>query len=463
MSLQRPPAQWVRMFEPLKILGPSLFVLSLLHLACGGEVGLLDGGSTGESTTDGGALFDAGFDSDAGHDSDAGASSDSGTLADGGTKVDAGTKPDGGSNVDAGTKPDSGTKPDAGPKPDAGTGIPDPVFAKPPTPSYFASSLTCHAPWAQALSSDVQVGMIGSDVTSVVGVNQQFAGIGAKFQLLNNKSQGNWVDVLEPRSGAGAGWQTSMLVKDWPGGVGIIVFNQGAGNSTADQWGYANTFSENGQNIHSLGWNPVYSDHIHAVAGAHSPCIPNGYIFDDGAVNILGAKVATPHGTALVWKNQYRYKSRIQQQWPSVSVEQAFYLSRSVARMGNLRLYLRRGATKHGPFKPYDSFSIPSATCDQVNGSHCNTLAYDYAVLVWNIFGLDIGIAIPDLNAVSMNLETRTYCGNAANDACGNLNFHSWVRNGGADSIAPGEIRTYSQLYYVGTLPQLADLGYSTW
>lgn len=130
--------------------------------------------------------------------------------------------------------------------------------------------------------------------------------------------------------------------------------------------------------------------------------------------------------------------------------------------MGALRLYLKRGQTQHGPLAPFDLFSIPGAACDSVNGSHCNAGAYDYALFVWNILGLDIGIAIPNLLAVSMNLETVTYCGVASDDACGNINFHAWL-DGGDGSYATGEIRTVGQVYYVGTLEQLADLGYATW
>ena len=149
--------------------------------------------------------------------------------------------------------------------------------------------------------------------------------------------------------------------------------------------------------------------------------------------------------------------------WKSWSAEQSFYLSRSVARMGNLRLYLKRGDTKHGPYAPHVGFTIPEAICDSVNGSHCNTLGYDYALFVWNIFGLDIGVAIPKPSFVSLGLETVTYCGDPADDACGNINFHSWLQNGGQASYAPGEVRSFNQLYYIGTLEQLADLGYPTW
>lgn len=342
-------------------------------------------------------------------------------------------------------------------------GVCVPAFVDPPIPAIESTTLTCDFPWAEALDSNVQVGVGGSDVTSVVGIDNRFGGVGAKFELLNNQSPGNWVNVLEARSGAGAGWQTSFLIEDWPGGAGIIVFNQAAGNSTGYQWGYGNGYSEDGQNIFATGWNPLYSDHIHGVPGAHSPCATSGYVFDDGAVAILGALVDTPHGSVVAWKNLYRYRSRVDQAWKSWSAEQAFYLSRGVARMGGLRLFLRRGTTMDGPFAPYDPYTIPGALCDQVNGSHCNAGPYDYVLFVWNVFGLDIGVAIPVQGGISMNLETVTYCSDAGDDACGNINFHSWLPTGNQTSFATGEVRTLSQVYYVGTLPQLAELGYTAW
>ena len=330
-------------------------------------------------------------------------------------------------------------------------------------PDLEATSLTCHVPWVEALESNTQVGMVGSRVTSVVGVDQRFGGIGAKFELLNNDSPGNYVNVLEARSGAGAGWQTSFLIEDWPGGVGILVFNQAAGNSTGYQWGFTNPCTDDGHNIIATGWNPAHSDHIHSIPGGHSPCESSGYLFDDVTMAVLGALVDTPHGATIVWKNMVRYRSRLAQAWKSWSAEQALYLSRSVARMGGLRMYLRRGATMHGPIAPHDSFSIPGALCEQLNGSHCNAGPYDYAVFVWNIFGRDIGVAIPVGGPISMNLETVTYCADPGDDACGNLNFHAWLSTGGPASFTAGQVRTLSQTYYVGTIEQLADLGYATW
>jgi len=326
-------------------------------------------------------------------------------------------------------------------------------------PDTVQADLSCHVPFSQAIESNVRVSLLGADFASMVGVDDNFAGIGAAFELRNNQHPNDWVNVMEPRSGAGAGWQTSFLVED--GNSEIIVFNQAAGNAIGYQWGYGATILQDGQNIYSTTLNPLDSDHIHLTPIGHSPCEGSGYLFDDGAVDIAGSLVQTAHGNAVVWRNRYRYRSRVDQYWPSWLAEQAFYLSRPVARAAGLRLYLVRGATRHGPFAIYDPFTIPGAYC---NNSHCTTGAYDYAVLVWNIMGLDIGVALPGLSrGTSINLEQTTYCGDPSDDSCGNINFHSWLANDGPVTYTAGQVRSLHQVYYVGTLPQLADLGFTIW
>lgn len=339
------------------------------------------------------------------------------------------------------------------------------AFITPPSPSGINNTLTCNVPVWNAINSNVQIGMIGTNVTTVVGIDRFMGGVGAKFELRNNAMPNlpqHWINILENRSGAGAGWQTSYLIRDNPGGVGIIVGNQAAGNSVSYQWGYSNSYGNDGNNLWAGSWNPLPSDHIHEVAGGHSPCIPNGYLFDDGAVSILGQIKSTPNGTAIEWKNTYKYKSRMSQSWPNWYVDQGFYLNRAVARSRNLRLYLKKGTYQHPVIRPHNSFTINGASC--VN-STCNAGAYDYALFVWNIDGLDIGVAIPNLKAISLLLEKIVYCGDPNNDTCGNISFHSWLRTEaeGPVSFSTGQIRSFSKNYIVGTLPQLSYLGYKTW
>jgi hypothetical protein len=321
--------------------------------------------------------------------------------------------------------------------------------------------LSCNLAFSYAPPATVNVGLIASQVTSVVGLSDSMGGVGVKLELVNNQYPNQYVNVVEPRSAAGAGWQTSYIIQDWPGGVGNIVFNQAAGNAVGSQWGYTNRYAFSGSVINAMDWNPLVSDHIHETGAAFSPCKGTGYLFDNGKVDVNGSLVNTSAGSVILWKNAYSFQSRMNQSWPSWSAEQALYLNKQVASMGNLRIYLKRGTTLVGPIRPVSRFSIPGATCVQNNGSACNTGPYDYAVLVWNIFGLDVGIAIPNLsNGVSLNMEEVTYCANASDLTCGNISFHSWTSLGSVN-IPAGAVRTVSRNYYIGTLPQLAALGYT--
>ncbi|MGE6758251.1 hypothetical protein ACQKGO_09590 [Corallococcus interemptor] len=325
------------------------------------------------------------------------------------------------------------------------------------------TQLNCLPPsdWAWAPPATVNVGLIASQVTSVVGLSDSIGGVGVKLELVNNQYPTQYVNVVEDRSAAGAGWQTSYIIQDWPGGVGNIVFNQAAGNSLGGQWGYTNLYAFSGSTINAMDWNPLVADHIHETGAAFSPCQDTGYVFDDGQSNITGALVSTAAGSVVRWTNAYSYRARMNQSWPKWSAEQALYLKKNVASMGDLRIYLRNGSTVHGPIRPVNRFSIPGATCSQDKGSHCNTGAYDYAVLVWTIFGVDVGIAIPNLSdGVSLNMEEETYCPDANDLTCGNINFHAWTVVPSTNILA-GSVRTVSRDYYIGTLPQLAALGYT--
>lgn len=335
-----------------------------------------------------------------------------------------------------------------------------------------SADLRCEIPIAQALTPTVKVGAVGSHATSVVGLDAGVSALGALFELKNNASP-HYVNVLETRSGAGAAWQTSSLVYDNPGGVGILVFNQSAGNSVFNQsagnsvgfqWAYGTTASATGpRSIETSAWTPVPSDHVHGEPGGHSPCNSTGHLFDDTKQEIFGHEVPTAHGKATLWQNVVTFRARVAQSWPHWKAEQAFYLSRGVARAGDLRVYLGRGDAVHGPIRPYDAgFTIPGASCTHGSGTYCNTAAYDYAVLVWNVHGLDVGVALDDVPAISLNLEDRVYCASPTDDACGNINFHAWFETVSPAKFAKGQKRTHHKNYYVGTLAQLRDLGFVT-
>ncbi|WP_147442836.1 hypothetical protein [Corallococcus interemptor] len=328
------------------------------------------------------------------------------------------------------------------------------------------TQLNCLPPtdWAWAPPATVNVGLIASQVTSVVGLSDSIGGVGVKLELVNNQYPTQYVNVVEDRSAAGAGWQTSYIIQDWPNGVGKIVFNQAAGNSLGGQWGYTNLYAFSGSTINALDWNPLVADHIHAEPGTpytpFSPCFGTGYVFDDGQSNITGTLVNTAAGSVVRWNNAYSFRARMNQSWPLWRGEQALYLKKDVAAMGDLRIYLSKEGTIHGPIRPVNRFSILGADCNQEKGSHCNMEKVDYAVLVWTIFGVDVGIAIRVDEDISLNMEEETYCTNPNDLTCGNINFHAWTTLPSAN-IPAGSVRAVSRDYYIGTLPQLAALGYT--
>ncbi|RKH51740.1 hypothetical protein D7W81_40325 [Corallococcus aberystwythensis] len=324
--------------------------------------------------------------------------------------------------------------------------------------------LTCNVPFNDAPPATLNAGLIASQVTSVVGLSDTMGGIGVKLELVNNQYPTQYVNVVESRSAAGAGWQTSYIVGDWPGGVNPIVFNQAAGNSLGGQWGYTNSYAATASAIHALDWNPLVSDHLMGALPpiTFSPCSGTGYVFDDGQAHITGTLLGTSAGSVIQWTHAYSLRARMAQTWPWVRAEQALYLQKSVAAMGDLRIYLKKGSTVHGPIRPVNRFTIPDADCNpNYPGSGCNAFGYNYAILVWNIFGTDVGILIRNLEAgISLNMEETTYCQDATDLTCGNINFHVWS-DLQSQNISAGMVRTVSQDYVIGTLPQLAAMGYT--
>jgi hypothetical protein len=339
------------------------------------------------------------------------------------------------------------------------------------TANSTAENLTCHVDWLSALPTTQQVGLSGSSVSSQVGVNDSFGGIGTLFSLINNQVPQYPVNILDTRSGGGAAWQWSSLVTDWPGGAGTIIANQAAGNSIGYQWGESSSIWTAGASIGSYTWNTLFADSATASSGGLSPCNSgNDYSFDYGSPSITGNTVSTADGDAILWQNNYTFDSQVNQNWPAWSAINGFYFPRQIARQANLRVYLISGGVQTGPILPYDHFTFQGASCSisqafpGISGSSCTfTQNYDYVVLVWNIFGQDIGIAIPNVPAGSgIGLEDSIYCSDSSNDACGSIFLLESVwRSNGTVSFPIGTQRSYSINYYVGNPQQLADLGYA--
>jgi hypothetical protein len=296
----------------------------------------------------------------------------------------------------------------------------------------------------------------GTNVKVDIGIAGGFGGVGVLFAL-------NGVNILESRAATGGGWQTSNVIWDGPlsSPTQYILFNQGAGNTKVGQWGYHNTYS----GLTALDFNPLWSDNVHpgsniSQSNPTGPCqTPNGYKFDHGKVQIGMAVVPTSgHGNAVMLTNQYTYQSQVNQSWSKWYAEQAFYLDKNIARMANLRVYLTKLNGQKQFVNPFDT---------RANRIDVHDLAY--AILVWNIFGQDIGVAIdarkdgkPSFYGSLVRQDSGFSCTDASNDLCGVLEWHTYMDERENASFRAGELTQVATHYRVGTLQQLAAWNYTT-
>lgn len=199
--------------------------------------------------------------------------------------------------------------------------------------------------------------------------------------------------------------------------------------------------------------------------------------------------LSTAHGDGVAITHLMTLRSRDNQSWNAMwRVDNAFYANRPNAVNGNLRVYIKgKGGWALGPLfvsnRNFYTGAQGHAACGAFpEGGHgwaCNfgslfssadSERVDYVVLVWNIFGKDIGIAVPQrTNGSGPNagfgimLHPDVYCSNPDDKNCGNVSFHSIIEDVASKSIAEGAVRNYQQDYRVGTLPQLKDMGFDTW
>jgi len=316
----------------------------------------------------------------------------------------------------------------------------------------------------------------GSEVVVRLGISADFGGVGVVFELARKRQDGSVgaaVNILEARSAAGCGWQTSygFTYTDAAGHARSAVFNQAAGNSTPYQWGYGNDYFE----LAAFHWNPAVSDHTEV--GPTNPFDGSGVWVDDGKLHIGTGTIDTGPGHAVAITNQYALRAHEDQTWEWWYAEQALYLNKAVARACNLRVYLRgaHGAWTEGAILPYKDFEVKNSDQSSVGPLErgFRTKPLDYAVFVWKIEDTDIGIVIVPpgtggyghLNASKSVYDTT----HRELDTSGSIDWHTVVANT-APNIAhfpkydpnrPETIRYYQVDYRVGTLAQLARLGYN--
>ncbi|WP_165226262.1 hypothetical protein [Aquisphaera insulae] len=315
--------------------------------------------------------------------------------------------------------------------------------------------------------------IVGSEVAVTLGIAGDFGGVGVTFELARRQSDGSVgspVNILEARSAAGSGWQTSVLLRDQTKHQ-TIVFNQAAGNSTPFQWGYKNDYFE----LAAFKWNPVVSDHVHpnynfSHSVATSPFDGSGYVLEDGRLHIGTNTVSVGSGSIVDITNQYTLRSRFDQTWEGWAAEQAFYLNKAVARSHHLRVFLRgaSGGWSEGLIRPYDNYVVRNgqSTCDE-NGCSAKTNSLSYVLFIWEVDGSDIAVAIVPPNESCyghLNMSRFTYGPNPTTDpdANGSIDWHTVVAAQDTTHFPAAAERPYQVRYLVGTPDQLSSLGYKS-
>jgi len=308
----------------------------------------------------------------------------------------------------------------------------------------------------------------GQTVGVTIGVSADLGGVGVYFGLANlSKDPGTSINVLEARSAAGCGWQTSYLLKDQTNNEQVVVFNQSAGNSATCQWGFPNDFVISAKGLAAKYWNPIVSDTVGGTPTSPLTIPPSGILLDDGILQIGTAVQPTRQGDIADITNLYTLRSRFDNQyWAEWFLEQAFYSNRNIAKRGQFKIYLYDSkkmllddgispqlegfAASYGHFEPHPK--------DQgIRDFKTNTITY--TVFLWFLPDLDVEIAVlvtppPEKTCFAhIVLESNRYNGE------GSIGWHLFIEH-----LEPAVFtripREHRVRYQVGTKCQIAGLGF---
>lgn len=366
-----------------------------------------------------------------------------------------------------------------------------------------ASALTCNVGNYDIPATTDQIDMSGSAVRLKYGINRNFGGVGVNLRLINLAYPTQEVSVLEGRSAAGAGWQWTQNTVTY--GNDRILTNQASGNGGAyGQWGWSNTVSGSCTTsncyINAGNWAPLYRDSLNGAAQSPCPVAPgNSFAFDEGRFDIAAQPVSVPgNGNAITFARAYTARSTwpSDQYWKHTRATDAHYFRRKTARDGDLRVFIKGRALnpatgiwedwRVGPIRLYDKWlpaalndlnGIPRGDEQPVSTPFKGTWStfekpnqvVDHVVLVWNILGVDTGIAIRVFSdGASIRMLENVYTGPSPDricyltpvDECGSIDVITYHAPNYNVTYAPGSTRTTQSNYHVGTKAQLQALGY---
>lgn len=354
-------------------------------------------------------------------------------------------------------------------------------------PFYINQKLTCDfAPGIPPVTDSHT--FAGSAASLRVSINRDLGGIPSKVEIINNARPDKPLNIVHADGSPDVSWQTTTAGRPTNDPNRLVVHNQAAGSS----WGASGVYENDPRGLRQVDWSPLFSDHmIDLGAGTPdirtSPCAGNSYQSLYGQTQFLNQPRA--NGAAGI-AYQQTLLALHPQTWKHWEDEQAFYMTRISAAYGDLRIYLVNLPSgsdpgwAEGPIRPYTDFVVQHRQVEMVVNSvdfnqdfmatKAFTMPFNYAVMVWNVAGQDIGMAISrdDISQkytayINANKRTPQSCINANDENCGQVDWHATLTHGytyysdNQDRVfAAGQEIATKLNYTVGTLEQLAQLGF---
>jgi len=350
----------------------------------------------------------------------------------------------------------------------------------------WSQSLTSHVPGVRPVPPTHTVIFKGSDAWVRVGINANLGGVATTLDLINPAHPEAPLVLIDNRSAAGAAWQTSMGLTN--GTTQNTNYNQFCGNSDGN-WGYQSSYSvSSSAGIIQQQWLPLESNDYRQPAYSSndiptSPCpthisnnILPSILLGSGTVNITPQLIPVTSGTVLRLTDAFTYLPSGNQNWTRVSVDQCLYLLPDAVKNGNLRLYIAQtGYPVIGPIKPYGA--APMALKPSVRNIVSTNNPVDwciftnplsYAVLVFQVGGRDIGIAIHQTNQKTFqgifHYRSQLFTGVMAEQGDSSEQWHfnldSSVDSTLQTSFSDGVSVLYSVDYDIAPVEQLAAEGF---
>jgi hypothetical protein len=340
-----------------------------------------------------------------------------------------------------------------------------PALAEPSITAPLNTTIQCGTAAAQnaVLPVTDTVALEGTGYSAVFGFNRNYGGVISSLRLI--RTGYGEADVIEARSTAGAGLQTSSFVWPYSPPDAPLIFNQGTGNAIGHQWGFGATLSGSASPSiawrSSQDWTPEYADTFGTQA--LSPCDQPPYdaLFDDAALDFAMSQTPTPYGgPGLLATHKLTWRARVDQWWANSYASHAVYLSRSVARAGGLRVYVSQPSALTGPLMAADSLAA-FGLCPGSVESYCAPVDTQWVMMVWNIFGMDIGVVVETTGGgLQLRLSKHQYCADDLNDACGEIDVQITSPMTGPIARPAWSLRSYAVNYRIGTPQQLSSMGY---